>query len=135
MDRLFLDANVLFSAAYRADAGLHRLWTLRGVVLVSSAYALAGAGANLETAEQRARLDHLAAKIETVQEEPAQAGIWPAGVQLPDKDRPILLAAIRAGATHLLTGDPRHFGPYFGKTIAGVKILPPGDYLLARGQR
>ena len=26
MDRLFLDANVLFSAAYRADAGVARLW-------------------------------------------------------------------------------------------------------------
>ena len=26
MDKLFLDANILFSAAYRANAGLLRLW-------------------------------------------------------------------------------------------------------------
>lgn len=26
MDKLFLDANILFSAAYRSNAGLLRLW-------------------------------------------------------------------------------------------------------------
>lgn len=50
-------------------------------------------------------------------------------VVLPDKDRPILLAAIDARATHLLTGDFRHFGPYYGQTLEGVLILPPGEYL------
>jgi hypothetical protein len=29
MDRWFLDANVLFSAAYRSEAGLLRLWQLK----------------------------------------------------------------------------------------------------------
>jgi uncharacterized protein len=53
-------------------------------------------------------------------------------VKLPDKDRPILLAAIGAGATHLLTGDFRHFGPYYGERIEGVLILPPGEYLSLR---
>src|SRR5258708_27693879 len=36
MDRLFLDANVLFSAAYRVDAGLVQLWKLKNVTLRSS---------------------------------------------------------------------------------------------------
>jgi len=36
MDRLFLDANVLFSAAYRPQVGLVRLWKLKDVVLCSS---------------------------------------------------------------------------------------------------
>ncbi len=35
MDRLFLDANVLFSAAYRDDSGLQRLWDLSDVELVT----------------------------------------------------------------------------------------------------
>jgi hypothetical protein len=48
---------------------------------------------------------------------------------LPDKDVPILLAAIEARATHLITGDVRHFGAYFGKRIEGILVLLPGDYL------
>ena len=39
MDRVFLDANVLFSAAYRQDSSLLRLWELKDVELVTSAYA------------------------------------------------------------------------------------------------
>ena len=131
MDRLFLDANVLFSAAYRADCGLLRLWRLRGVELITSAYALAEAGANLDAPGQRTRLDHLAVKIVVVPE-PAEAIALPAGAVLPAKDQPILAAAIRAQATHLLTGDARHFGRYFAKTIGGVMILLPGDYLRDR---
>jgi hypothetical protein len=36
VDRLFLDANVLFSAAYRARAGVAGLWNLDDVVLTTS---------------------------------------------------------------------------------------------------
>ena len=53
-------------------------------------------------------------------------------VKLPDKDRPVPLAAIGAGATHLLTGDFQHFGPYYGERIEAVLILPPGEYLSLR---
>jgi uncharacterized protein len=53
----------------------------------------------------------------------------PSDVQLPDKDFPILLAAIEARAIHLLTGDVRDFGRYFGKRIGGVLVLMPGEYL------
>ena len=47
---------------------------------------------------------------------------------LPLKDRPILVAAIAAQATHLLTGDFKHFGPLYGKRIHGVLILSPSTY-------
>jgi hypothetical protein len=53
----------------------------------------------------------------------------PEGVSLPKKDIPILLAAIEARATHLLTGDFRHFGSYFGKRVEGILVLPPGGHL------
>ena len=36
---------------------------------------------------------------------------------------PILLAAVSTEATHLLTGDARHFGALFGRRIGGVKIV------------
>jgi predicted nucleic acid-binding protein len=125
MDRLFLDANILFSAAYRPRAGLLRLWKLNDVTLCSSRHALEEARSNLTERAQRTRLQRLARQIEWSD----AAGDLPPGVTLPAKDAPILLAAIQARATHLLTGDLRHFGPYFGKRIAGVLVLPPADYL------
>ena len=63
----------------------------------------------------------------------AVSGELPAEVTLPAKDRPILLAAMHSGATHLLTGELRDFGRYFGKRIGGVLVLPPSDYLRQRG--
>ncbi len=53
----------------------------------------------------------------------------PKGVQLVEKDRAILLAAIEAQATHLLTGDKDHFGKLLGKKVAGVLIVTPGEFL------
>ena len=55
-----------------------------------------------------------------------------AGIELPEKDRPILLAAIACQATHLLTADKQHFGAHFGKTIEGVLVLPPDQFLKSR---
>jgi uncharacterized protein len=128
-DIVFLDANVLFSAAYRPGAGLLRIWELSGVRRLTSTYALEEARRNLTDPKQLARLDELTNALTVMSEESGEP--LPSGVILPQKDRPILSAAIRAGATHLLTGDVRHFGPYFGQTLAGVRILPPGDYLRA----
>jgi predicted nucleic acid-binding protein len=131
MDRLFLDANVLFSGAYRSDSGLNRLWKLPGAQLVTSEYAAEEARINLPDEAQRRRLNQRLATMEILPAFPA--GALPAGVDLPEKDRPILLSALEARATHLLTGDKEHFGKYFGRDVGGVRILPPGDYL--RSQR
>jgi predicted nucleic acid-binding protein len=128
MDRLFLDANILFSAAYRPNAGLLRLWKLKDVTLCSSRHALEEARSNLSERSQHNRLGRLTRKIEWFD----AAGDLPPGVNLPAKDAPILLAAIAARATHLLTGDLRHFGPYFGKRLAGILVLLPVDYLTMR---
>jgi len=129
VDRLFLDANVLFSAAYRPAAGLLQLWKLRDVALCSSRYALEEARINLAEEEQQRRLSRLSEKVQLF-----EAARWelPSGISLPEKDMPIILAAIEARCTHLLTGDVRHFGPYFGKRIEGVAIVLPGEYLRGR---
>jgi predicted nucleic acid-binding protein len=129
MDRLFLDANVLFSAAYRTDAGLLQLWKLKSVVLCSSRYALEEARINLAGEDQRTRLTKRSGVVPLF--EAAQRAL-PRGISLPEKDVPILLAAIEARATHLLTGDVRHFGPYLGKKIEGTAIALPGEYLRGR---
>ena len=129
MDRLFLDANVLFSAAYQPDAGLVKIWKLKGVFLCSSRYALEEARINLANEDQRIRLAKLSESLHLF--ELGQRPL-PPGIPLPEKDVPILLAAIEARATHLLTGDVRHFGPYFGKKIDGIAIVLPGEYLRGR---
>jgi uncharacterized protein len=125
MDRLFLDANILFSAAYRADAGL---WKLTDHVLLTSEYAVEEARRNLDRPDQLDRLEEL---LKTVDRVPAVT-LPPelrGNVELREKDWPILGGAVAAGATHLITGDKRDFGPYFGTDVLGVLILPPGDYL------
>ena len=127
MDRVFLDANVLFSAAYRSDAGLVVLWRRAGAALLTSAYAVDEARRNLSGDDQRRRLDALVRACEIVPT-PA-AAVLPEGLMLPPDDQVIFLAAMTGQATHLLTGDRTHFGPYYGRTIAGVLILPPSIYL------
>ena len=128
--RVFLDANVLFSAAYRERAGLLELWELPRVALLTSGYAAEEARRNLEDEEARRRLHHLLKEVEILPE--ATRLTLPDGIRLTEKDRPILLAAIAARATHLLTGDVSDFGPYFGKRIQGVLIQTPAAFLVSR---
>lgn len=128
MDRLFLDANILFSAAYRPDAGVTRLWLLAGPVLLTSDYAIEETRRNLSEPSQLERLSELLRSVESY---PA-ASLDPAlrgDIELREKDWPILGGAVAARATHLITGDLRDFGPYFGTKLLGVMILPPADYL------
>jgi predicted nucleic acid-binding protein len=75
---------------------------------------------------QKDRLARLARKIQFFGPTPRRLS---ADIYLPEKDRPILLAAMEARATHLITGDLRHFGSYFGKTIEGIVIVTPSQYL------
>ena len=130
MDRLFLDANVLFSAAYRPKAGLLRFWNLKDAALCSSYYALEEARINLVEEVQRRRLVRLSTNLHLFD---AILKELPRGVSLPEKDVPILLAALEAEATHLITGDVRHFGLYLNRTIEGILVLTPADYPATAG--
>ncbi len=131
MDRIFLDANVLFSASWKEKAGVAELWKVDGATLVTSAYALAETIRNIEDRAQRARLEKLMQRVDVVPgARPGQA--LPDGVFLRAKDMPILQAAIASGATHLITGDLRDFKQLFGKRIDGVLVLRPRDYLARR---
>ena len=130
MDRLFLDANVLFSAAYRQDAGVRRLWDIPRVTLLTSEYAVDEARRNLVSGDQLSRLDAL---LKPVQVEPARTldPVLRKGIELREKDWPILGGAVAAGATHLITGDLRDFGPFLGRVVLGVLVLTPSRYLNA----
>ena len=88
MDRLFLDANILFSAAYRPDAGVARLWELPKVALLTSSYAVEEAGRNLRGKDQLTRLHELLKKVEI-----GEAMMLPpelrGTIDLPEKDWPV----------------------------------------------
>jgi predicted nucleic acid-binding protein len=125
--RVFLDANILFSAAWRAESGLLRLWKLP-LALVSSPYAITEAERNLsrKRPEALARLSTLLEPIEIVG---SLAPIKDSG--LPTKDVPILAAAVAGRCGVLLTGDVTDFGHLIGKTVRGVRGLTP-PMLLAK---
>ena len=130
-DRVFLDANILFSVAY-GSPGLDRLWELakKGhCVLFASRYVIEEAKRNRNTPDQ---LNNLKAYLSDVQIvlEVDQSIICP--IELPEKDRPVLMAAISAKANYLITGDMLHFGKYFGRSIMGVKVRMARDYVLSK---
>jgi uncharacterized protein len=132
LDRVFLDANVLYSAAYMELAGLTRLWRRDDTQLLSSAYASEEARRNLAVDRPEAvpRLKRLLESVSTVD---APQGLkLPETIRLDPKDQPILLAAIHARADYLLTGDARHFGHLYGKRIEGLLILRPAQYFERR---
>lgn len=130
MDRVFLDANVLFSAAYSEASGLARLWRRRTARLLVSGYVVEEAMRNLSPGAARDRLSGLLAHVEQALD--TATALDPESESLlPESDRPVLRAAIAGRATHLLSGDRRAFGAFYGKRLAGILILRPADYLRA----
>lgn len=89
-------------------------------VLVTSQYALTEAERNImaKRPQWEAGLHVLKEMIELVPEASLSVD---AG--LPDKDKPILGAAIAAECEYLLTGDKRDFGHLFGQTVKDVTVM------------
>lgn len=119
--RVFLDANVLFSASHAGSnvARLIHLLLAQGTA-VTSDYALEEARRNVELKRPAwsESFQAIAARVEVV-----PSVRFALSVDLADKDVPILCVAIRAGCEALATGDKRHFGHLYGQTIDGVQIV------------
>ena len=128
-ERVFLDANVLVSAAYSKSSRLREFWRSPEAELVTSEFALEEARRNLLVYHPDGIpcLEELASQLHIVAE--ASEVQLPAGLDLADKDRPVLAAAVAARCTHLLTGDTRHFQALYGRRVAGVLVLTPAQYL------
>jgi predicted nucleic acid-binding protein len=98
--------------------------------LLTSHLALQEARINLEIKKPSAlsELDSLIKTLEIVQA-PAH---FPVTLDLPPKDLAIFAAAVAGGATHLLTGDKKHFGPYFNKaaTTRGIIIQSVREFFV-----
>ncbi len=77
MDRVFLDANVLFSASYRGPSGVLWLWQRKKICLLTSDYAMEEARRNLVATDHQERIAQLMQSVEIVatpRPSPASAG-------------------------------------------------------------
>ena len=129
--RLFLDANVLFTAAHNPQGkaallislGQHRL-----VQLVTSAYAGEEARRNLarKFPQALAPFETMLAHVTIVADDITIA--CPAS--LAEKDHPIYCAAHACRADVLLTGDLRDFGPFMNQPqrTGGLLIQTVASY-------
>ena len=133
--RVFLDANVLFAAAYSPD-GLSALLVELGVAgrvtLLTSPLAIVEAQRNLE-AKRPGALPTLRGALTAVRvvREPAPADVERlTPPELAAKDRPLLAGAIATHATHFVTGDVADFGRWMNRR-AGVplRIMTPRQFL------
>ncbi|MGD0682399.1 MAG: PIN domain-containing protein [Terracidiphilus sp.] len=124
---IFLDANVLVSAAWKEDSEIAQIWRMEGLRLVTSNYVMGEVQRNLHQITQIERLRCLMRSVQILSFE--RLPEIPHHFELPEKDRPVLAGAIQAQADLLLSGDKRHFGPLYGKTILGVRITAPTELL------
>lgn len=133
---VFLDSNVLSSASLRERNRQFALFALAEAgrcYLVTLDYAFNEAKRNLMRKAPRAsRAVSALMEIVTLSPDaPDDLNAWARLQGLPSKDAPILAAAVAARADLLVTGDRRHFGPLFGRSFRGVRVLSLADGLAA----
>lgn len=131
---MFLDANILFSAAYRDGSPALLLFELASAGrcrLTTSAFAWDEAHRNITLkCPQRSRaLAALREQLEYAPVPDASAIEGAANQGLPEKDAPILAAAGMAKADILVTGDRTHFGHLYGKAISDLRVLTLSETL------
>jgi predicted nucleic acid-binding protein len=126
--RVFLDANILFSAAKTAGAVRELLSRLEagGHVLCADAYVVEEARRNL-LAKGPEALDSLEAVLTRVEVAAFHPGALPARIAalVDEKDGPVVAAAMRLRCDALVTGDRTHFGALYGEELLGVAIHSP----------
>ena len=130
--KLFLDANVLFTAAHNPKgkaafviiSGEFGKWKVH-----TCALAIEEADRNLRikfpaVLPELKRLLHNILVVPTVIEGHCK-------IHLPEKDRPIFLSAVASQCTHLLTGDLKDFGPHMNqpKKTEGIVIQTVSQFL------
>jgi predicted nucleic acid-binding protein len=132
--KLFLDANILFTAAYSEQGVYRTLFQLAEAGLCSlrsSAYAADEARRNL-TVKAPVTVPVFERLLEqvTLAHEPSHATVTRmTKLPLVEKDAPIMAAAVEAKTDILVTGDHRDFGHLYGKNVEGVLVLNPVDTL------
>jgi len=130
--RVFLDANVVFSTAYRETGSVRAFFHLAAAgacSLVTSAYALEEARRNIALKHPGALRDlEMLAQAMEICAEPAAATIaWAQAAGLPPKGAPILAAAVEARCHILATGDRSDFSALLGRRLRGTLVMLPAE--------
>lgn len=120
---IFLDANVLFSAAQSGSPSHQFLQTLADHALLTTHPGVWDEAERNLKAKRPAWMRGLGELARMISKNNLLAPCPAVG--LPAKDQPVLGAAIAARADRLVTGDRTHFGPLFGEMVHGVRILSP----------
>ena len=131
--RVFLDANVLFTAAHNPLGKAALLFELEATgawYLYSSHYAMEEALRNLELKfpASLSRLITLKAQVRLVDHRPD----LPMLPGLAQKDQPIFQGAVACRADYLLTGDLKDFGPFMNRKekTRSIHIQTVAEFLL-----
>lgn len=134
---VFLDANVLFSAALGGEV-FNAIWAVAvhgRYRLATSLYCFLEAQKNLSYKRPEAlkALEERMLWVTLVPE--AAPEPWMRDL-VPEKDLPVLAAAVAAGARVLLTGDTRHFGGLRGEGAPSLRehslplgVMTPADFI------
>ncbi len=130
--KLFLDANIIFTAVYSEQGSSRFLFTIAeagAVTLYTSRYALEEAKRNLalKASAKAPTLEKLLPCLTMVPEPSPDKVAAAARLPLPQKDAPIMAAAISCKADILITGDRRDFGELMGRSTEGVLVLDPAE--------
>lgn len=126
--RIFLDANILFSAANPSGsirqllnvvrAAGHQCWADEQVIREAHRNLFLKQPERIPDFEHLLGETHFASKLPNM---PLSLMETP----LPENDCRVLAAAIANACEAFVTGDQTHFGPLYGKTVRGVKICSP----------
>jgi predicted nucleic acid-binding protein len=121
--RVFLDANILFSAS-NSGSNIRDLVMrlIRDHSVVSSYYAREEAMRNLLLKRPAWEYDCLEL-IQSIQIVRGLDRVVP--VEICSKDRPILASALQAQCDFLLTGDRKDFGHLIGDKVGSLQIVTP----------
>jgi predicted nucleic acid-binding protein len=135
--RVFLDANVLFSASYQPEHRFLHFWRMRGLIPMTSLYVADEVHRNCVSEAHAARFAKLLSQMHLVSD--VSGAFLPRGIVLPSKDAPILAAAVFAGADYLITGDKHHFGRWMNSPIrthlGQLIIQEPAQFLVDHKDR
>jgi predicted nucleic acid-binding protein len=126
--RVFLDANVLFSATHNPAGRCALLIELAQgsrLQLFTSAHARYEADRNLKLKYQKNFVAPESIRVV------ASVKYLTCPLDLPAKDQQVFMDALAIGAEVFLTGDRRHFGRYMNKAkeTGGVLILTVAEFI------
>ena len=119
--RVFLDANVLFSASNVGSNVVSLIALLcerQTAVACNLAIEEARKNVALKRPAWRPGFDELLKRVDIL-----PSILFELQIQLDRKDAPLLCAAIRGRCSHFVTGDKRDFGHLYGQVVQGVEVI------------